>query len=509
MNVFTAEQFEDIQGFILSAFAHLRPASYLFLRIDDQIPRRKALEAVMEVITTSKRWPKDAKGKTIKPDQTFNLAFTYSGFEKMGLPEETLWSFTREFRLGMASRAEILGDTGQSAPENWTVGHPDQEIDVLAILGATSMEHLDALRDRIMGVIEMMGGGLAIVKEERGYRDPTEKEPFGWKDGIAQPKIQHEYGGDISKPNVIPTGEIILGYPNGYDIYPPSPGVLAENDPEGILPPFPGGTNPDYRDFGANGSYIVYRKLHQNVATFWNYFMSQAKRLDTGQPDKDDALYLASKAVGRWPSGAPLVLAPDKDDPAIGADRERSDNFLYTESDPYGFKCPIGSHVRRSNPRDSRINENTRDSLIAINRHRIIRRATSYGDDLHPRDNIEHGDIPEHLEDDGQERGLHFFALNASIRRQFELIQVQWCNDETFNGLVDNKDPIIGDNDGEGYMTIPRPAGRRRLLNLPRFVETRGGGYFFMPSMTALRYLVSIMHEDPADVDPVETTSAD
>lgn len=491
---FTAEQLGDIQGFILSAYAHLRPADYIFLQIRDIEPAREWLEDILPAITTSQRWPTGADGKVQKPDVTLNIGFTYSGFQKLGLPEDTLLSFTREFIIGMTDRADLLGDRGSSAPAHWTVGNPnDEPFDIILILNATTMEHLNTLRHEMLGYLEETEGGFVIVDDERGYRHPSEKEAFGFRDGITQPKVEHDPRTPTTASNVIPTGEILLGYRNGYNVYPPSPGVKNENDPHDVLPPYPEGAIPGYKDFGRNGTYVVYRKLHQNVATFWNYFKGQLRTQADHMSDEEEMVWLAAKCMGRWPSGAPLVLSPDHDDPEMGYDNYKADNFLYAKRDPHGFGCPIGSHVRRANPRDSRINEKQHESIIAINRHRIIRRATSFGEDLFPREDVEHRKFPEVIEDDGQERGLHFFALNASIRRQFELIQVQWANLETFNGLIDNKDPIIGDNDGSGHVTIPHEYGRRRLLNVPRFVETRGGGYFFMPSLTALRYLVSVL----------------
>src|SRR5205814_7220439 len=69
--------------------------------------------------------------------------------------------------------------------------------------------------------------------------------------------------------------------------------------------------------------------------------------------------------MGRWRSGAPLVLAPEKDDPELGADRQRNNNFDYGKMDPHGYAAPLGSHIRRMNPRDTAPN---------MNRRRMIRR---------------------------------------------------------------------------------------------------------------------------------------
>ncbi len=196
---------------------------------------------------------------------------------------------------------------------------------------------------------------------------------------------------------------------------------------------------------------------------------------------------LAAKLMGRWPSGAPLVLAPDADDPALGG----ANLFLYRPTDPDGFACPVGSHIRRANPRDAfrRIADTAEESIRTSNQHRILRRSINYGEPLFPKQDLENGRAPVDLEDDGQPRGLHFMAINTDIQRQFEFIQETWLNNGTFNGLYDNKDPFIGDNDGTGTMTIQRQPVRHRVRDLPRFVHVRGGAYLFLPSITALRFL--------------------
>jgi len=505
MPEFTDADLEDIQGTILSAFSHLRYGSYLFLQLKDTAKAKVWLSKVIPQTTTSRRWELPG-GRKRKSETTLNIGFTYPGLKTLGLLEDTLLTFSREFILGMPGRAKVIGDTGKSAPESWEVGGPNtEEVHVILVLNAMDEEARDGLREAHRALLSETDGGVVEVNEQHGHRPASDKEPFGFLDGISQPLIERSKGNPEPNEWVIRTGEFILGYLNEYHEYPLSPGVFAKNDPDNILPPLPDNAIPEWKDLGRHGSYMVYRKLAQDVAGFWNYMAAHAKRgsdglpdveraagsLPTGEPPARTMVYLASKCVGRWPSGAPLVLAPDKDDPVLGMDLSRNNNFMYQPTDKAGFACPIGSHVRRSNPRDSRINEEPKESLIAINRHRILRRAVSFGTDLFPRDDVERGKIPLNLKDDGQERGIHFFAINASIRRQFELIQETWCNKGSFNSLFNNKDPIVGNNDGSSHMTIQRRPVRKRLMNLPRFVNVRGGGYFFLPSMTALRFLAN------------------
>ncbi|HWC78081.1 MAG TPA: peroxidase, partial [Blastocatellia bacterium] len=220
---------------------------------------------------------------------------------------------------------------------------------------------------------------------------------------------------------------------------------------------------------GRNGTYVVFRKLHQRVAAFRQFLKSNS----TGPEDEE---LLAAKMMGRWRSGAPLALCPFHDDPKLGADPRRNNDFLYEEDDATGFKTPGGSHIRRTNPRDA--------SIAGVARiHRMIRRGTAYGPLL--ADGI--------LEDDGADRGLMFAFVGAHLGRQFEFVQSQWINDGVFFGADDDKDPIVGSDGDKGVsFTVPRRPVRRRFQGLPRFVVTRGGEYCFMPGLQSLRWLADL-----------------
>jgi deferrochelatase/peroxidase EfeB len=185
--------------------------------------------------------------------------------------------------------------------------------------------------------------------------------------------------------------------------------------------------------------------------------------------------------VGRWRSGAPLVLAPERDDPELGADADRNNRFSY-EDDMKGLKCPFSAHIRRVNPRDALKNE-----IVAVNLHHILRRGTNYGSPL--PDGI--------LEDDGVERGGVFLLIGAHLRQQFEFVQSQWVTDGNFINHAAEQDPIIGNNEGDGIYTVPKTPIRRRLHGLPRFVALRGGEYCFMPGLRALRWLAGMNAETP------------
>jgi deferrochelatase/peroxidase EfeB len=189
----------------------------------------------------------------------------------------------------------------------------------------------------------------------------------------------------------------------------------------------------------------------------------------------EDEELVAAKMMGRWRSGAPLALCPFHDNPEMGADPRRNNDFLFQEDDPAGFKTPGGSHIRRTNPRDAQI-----AGVARI--HRMIRRGTAYGPPL-----------PEGvLDDDGADRGLMFAFVGAHIGRQFEFVQSQWINDGVFFGAGTDKDPVIGSSDEAGSFTVPRRPVRRRLQGIPHFVVTRGGEYCFMPGLRALRWLAEL-----------------
>jgi deferrochelatase/peroxidase EfeB len=238
--------------------------------------------------------------------------------------------------------------------------------------------------------------------------------------------------------------------------------VLGQPDETGTVADLPAPAR-----FSKNGSFVVLRKLHQHVWAFRDFLLRSAAN------DADAAL-LTAKLMGRWPSGAPLALA-ERDDPVLARDAMRNNDFTYA-NDLRGMNCPLGAHVRRLNPRSGMTGPNA----ASVNRHRLLRQGLPYGSRLPMDANA----------DDGAERGALMLLVNADIARQFEFVQKVWVSDGDFAGLGNEKDPIIGGNDGSGNFTIPRAAApRRRLTGLPTFVSTRGGEYLFLPGVAGLRSL--------------------
>jgi Dyp-type peroxidase family len=448
----TALELSDIQGIVLFGYGSLPHARYVHVSFEarDSRPNAWLAELQHEVHAS-------ARGKR-RAEERINVAFTHRGLAKFALADDELASFPRELQQGMHDelRAHVLGDVGDNDPKGWEFGGPTHPaIHMLLMLYAKNVEAIAALRERVVGRVTALGG--VVVHEDSGeLRDPLH-EPFGFRDGIMQPRVAGSPRMPGANDAEVPAGEFVLGYPNAYM----------------ELPPSPRGT--DGFDIGKNGSYLVYRKLRQDTAGFWQCM------LDRARPDGDAkaATKLAASLVGRWPSGAPLVKYPDFD-PGPGAAKE---SFAFAEEDPDGTKCPLGAHIRRANPRDM-LPPSQDESRKAVERHRLLRRGRPYGP-------VAKGTPAERATSDGNERGLVFIALNASFRRQFEFVQQTWINNPKFGGLGDERDPLTAtalDAGGQHY-SIPNVPARRRLAGLPRFVTVRGGGYFFVPGLRALDWL--------------------
>jgi Dyp-type peroxidase family len=433
-------ELDDMQSGVLRPRPTPYAATYIVLRIDDRKAGRELMQRVSTVVTSA------ANPSSPLADTWVSVALTHTGLKALGVPQDSLDSFAWEFRQGMAARAKELGDTGESSPENWEkpLGTPDVHVVIVAV--SPDAQRLEATLERARKAYRELPGVTAIWRQDC-HALPTETEPFGFRDGISHPAIEGS-GIPGSNPREQPllAGEFVLGYRDEI-------GGIQITRPEVL---------------GRNGTYVVFRKLHQRVAAFRQY-------LKANSTSHEDEGLLAAKMMGRWRSGAPLALCPFHDNPEMGADPRRSNDFLYDADDPAGFKTPGGSHIRRTNPRDA--------SIAGVARiHRMIRRGTAYGPLL-----------PEGvLEDDGADRGLMFAFVGAHLGRQFEFVQSQWINDGVFFGADSDKDPIAGSNDDGGSLTIPRRPVRRRLQGLPRFVVTRGGEYCFMPGLRGLRWLADL-----------------
>ncbi|HEV3091626.1 MAG TPA: Dyp-type peroxidase [Candidatus Cybelea sp.] len=430
-------ELDDIQSGVLRPRPTPFDATYIVLRIDDRAAGRELMRRLAGVVASAAHPESPAR------DTWISAALSFAGLKALGVPEASLNSFPMQFVQGMAARAHDLGDVGENAPENWEwpLGTPDVHV-VLTTISKDRIG-LDSALARAHKALDGLPGVVAIWRQDCHVL-PGEREPFGFKDGISHPAIEGS-GIPGTNPQEVPlkAGEFVLGYPDEMSDAPamPQPEVL-----------------------GRNGSYVAFRKLRQRVAEFRTYVKENAGAL--GEE------LLAAKMMGRWRSGAPLARCPTADAPEIGEDPKRNNDFLFKTGDPIGYHTPLGSHIRRLNPRDAQV--------AGVPRiHRMIRRGTAYGPPL--PDGV--------LEDDGLDRGLMFAFVGANLGRQFEFVQSEWMNDGAFFGGGDARDPVSGAADGNGAYSIPRRPVRMQLKGLPRFVVTRGGEYCFLPGLRALRWL--------------------
>jgi Dyp-type peroxidase family len=434
---------EEIQATILRQ----RPAPYfgthLLLRVEDAESGRKFLRRLTPHVDSAAGWWK-------ADDAWLALGISYAGLEALGLPEDSLQGFPEAFRAGMAARAEQLGDRGVNDPKNWDLPYRTGEIHI----GLSAFSDSEEKWRRILGIARQQFegySGVSVLAMQDFGAQPGDLNPLGYKDGIDQPAIE---GSGVEplpgQGRPIKAGEFILGYPgeSGVPLPMPQPDILARN-----------------------GTYVGFRKYQSRVGAFNRFLRAN------GSTEEEREL-LAAKLVGRWRSGAPLTLAPDVDNPALGADPQRNNDFNYA-NDPRGRQVPFGSHIRRMNPRDTELAR-----LTDVNIHRIIRRGTTYGPPYDP--NALSGDADE------IPRGAYFLFISAKAMATIEFLQQEWINDGNFIGAGNERDPIIGLQDEGATFTIPREPVRRRVHGIETFNVLRGGEYFFMPSLSSLRWLAEL-----------------
>ncbi|MEP7252738.1 MAG: hypothetical protein ABI683_10170 [Ginsengibacter sp.] len=465
-------ELSEIQGFLVRDYKEMPYSKYFLLQVTDANKAKAFIKAVSEKITT-------VTGE-IK-DNYLNIGFTSIGLAALGLTQNNIRSFTREFREGMVTphRQRLLGDYDSSNPENWNWGGPNNEAIHIILMIFDSGEEKINTHTLQLGE-EFQQYGLKEVFLLDGETFPEDREHFGFRDSISQPAIIGSGIVGIRNDNIKP-GEFVLGYKNEYDVYPDSPLLKESQGNMNILSNDPDGRGS--KDFGRNGTYFVLRQLKEDVDGFWN-FLNEKSRNEDGTNNPEESTRLAAKMMGRWPGGAPLVKFPDKDPGILSEDND----FNYIDTDKLGLRCPFGSHIRRTNPRDNFEETGPAESLKLTRKHRIMRRVRSYGETFI-------GSATHHTPKD--EVGILFGCFNADISRQFEFIQYTWANYPKFKQLYADPDPLIGVKENpepgvEQKFTISQETVNKYITGLKSFVTVKGGAYFFFPSVAVVDYLSTI-----------------
>lgn len=463
----------DIQGNILRGY-HKTYVRHLVLHVADAAKARAWLRDATSgdaargpQITTAEPWD-------VEPPWCLNVGITFTGLAALGLSASELATFPEEFRGGMASRAKRLGDVGDSAPEHWLPSLRDPEA---AHLVVTIHADDPADRELVAGQVSSASGGRAFTVQSShdGQAFDGGLVHFGYRDNIAQPNVAHLPAGPPDRQPVTPLGSLLLGHATPFENLRwqvPQPHVL-----------------------GHNGTFNAFRILEQEVQAFEDFLTTSADDL-LRRPEATELLppgeearwapgttrqealreVVAAKIMGRWRNGVPLEISPTSPIPDTPLGDDELNDFDYDQDDA-GLRCPMGSHIRRCNPRHARIVQRSTNHA-----RRIVRRGIPYGPMFVPG------------QEDGIERGLLGVFICASLAVQFESIQYDWMN----LGLQDPRitgtnDAVTGANDPSfSCFRLPTSSGTIELRGFSRFVRTRGGAYCFLPTLSGLRHLGSL-----------------
>ena len=527
---------------------------------------RDFVDKIRREVTTGARWPRQHEQTDTwqKPQSTMNVAFTFFGLLKLGVPYRTMQGFPFEFIEGMRARAFILGDRDQSITDDEAQGWDshwdhiwknnrlnDEQTESVDIWVSVNAQHeqgtanpVPALEDSTellkrwveesngyVRLLEGHGDGVDTPYQEANavfepYRSeqgevmlPSPKEHFGFTDGIGDPVFEGQYREDEMADKVIGRGKLMPKSKGEAPQWQPLAAgefVLGHPDESQEIPP----TGMPF-DFMRNGTFMAYRKLHQNVETFHQVVKKEAEKyakiMDIDVPQAIEVIY--AKMCGRWRDGVPLSVVPEYDDwvkfgienklhAEDQGEKDTVENLVtqmkYIRSkeardfrfgdDTLGYKCPVGSHLRRVNTRDyldpsnqvgvdeNGIQHKNPNANASLNkRRRILRRGLPYGKPL------------DQNRTDESEQGVIMLIMGASLFRQFEFVQQQWIQYGLDFNQGNNTCPMLGDHRKHKRFTLPTDPKKGKpgyvMSELKTFVECRGGDYFFVPSMTALRMI--------------------
>ena len=510
-------EIDSIQGHSIPGFESDHQV-FLFMRIEHPKTFRSWLGKTIPFVTTAREILERRRGSRAKHRNWLNLAFTFAGLEQIQkvAPKIDLSFRDDAFTSGMCARSiqgwlgDPVGKGNEGDPSNWLVGGVRNPVHLVLILGAD-----DDLRKFVPNrssacITDIFSGGdylykksgLSLVFRQDAGALPAGlygHEHFGFRDGISQPGIRGRIGKKTfltvrtnpKKPHqgnpgqdLVWPGEFIFGYPGQCaDRHFTLPGQDPARTQSRGAP-----------EWARNGSLLVIRRLRQRVGMFHEFLKDTADSLGVSP------FLIGAKLIGRWPSGAPLVMTPDHDDPEIGGDETRNNDFEYdtsnlseakgqpqdhTHSDPFGEKCPFSAHIRKVFPR----NDFSRDLRVLdidmAHTHRLLRRGIPYGSASQS--------TPQHPTHDDIDRGLMFLAFQTSICEQFEYVTKSFANDHNFKIHGTGYDPIIGQND-----TLPNrwrafkmqiDGQLRNVQSFNEWVIPTGGDYFFAPSIEGLTTL--------------------
>jgi len=494
----------DIQGDILAGFKKDH-VSLLFLQFDDPARARSWLADLAPRIATTKqvaefneRFSAARRSSGGDDPEALNatwlgVSLTYSGLRLLSgepepIPVAPPGTTLEAFVHGAAARARDLGDIEDSGTDCWLFGH-ERGRTVHAVLTLASdtagglREAVDEQREaatRASALLVFQQNAATLAGERRGH------EHFGFKDGVSQPGIRSINPPDdpIANPNqghpgqdLLHPGEFVLGYPTQIPIV--DPDVDGPN-------PNPGPNSASGPAWTDNGSYLVFRRLAQDVPAFHNQVAALAAAHGM-HPD-----LVGAKLVGRYQSGCPLEARafqpspfhvsstdPERFQPGVADSDALNNNFEFGD-DLLGQVCPMASHIRKAYPRDEPTPA-APNSEPETQTHRLLRRGIPFGRSFGAPVGGDAGDP----------RGLVFQCYQKSIANQFEFVQQSWVNNASFppgaNGGVPGEDPIIAQSVSGPFQLDPSKPN----IAVKHFVTTTGGEYFLTPSISTLQKIGS------------------
>jgi putative iron-dependent peroxidase len=454
-----SKQLGDIQGMIGSGYGWLYSSRFWLLTIRDgrEDDARKWLSRLAHSgLVGSAADVRESREKPIK--EAVAIAFSYSGITKLGFKETEEHPFPSPFRSGMGSdlRALLLNDRYRQWRWSDVDGTDCAPVHVLIAEWSTrgAKPPVPDIDEEVFCSIKIDNDACAFHKRE-GEKEEKLREAFGFRDGLAQPvirglRVDESAGlnqamrdaGPLYDDRVVAPGEFILGYQNEYDELTYCPNLEGWTD------------NTDGR-FGLNGSYLAVRQIEQKVKAFAKFRAAKNGKA------------FCEKLMGRRRNGLPLSWKGTSNVPMSDS---RADTFRFRVDDANGFGCPKGAHIRRVNPRDS-LGVDMKSSIKSTKLHRLLRRGRPY---------------VEKIENKATRKGIFFIACNADLERQFEFIHQRWVRNPNFGCLHDQDDPVVG---SLNTFSIPGLASGEEI-SLEAFTQTLGGGYFFLPGIKALRFIV-------------------